>query len=254
MHSLARRECRPGVDEYGLHAYLCSIFVTVRPFPPQPHLHVPRRYGSLAPYGKGCQPDALFWIRNCTCFPRFSTASNGILRRDQRLSEVGVVKILERAANVSAILGVTVFLVLVFRGELAKRHPAGASAEGLIGRTVSLPGVIFPQQRNSLVLALSTSCHFCKESLPFYKDLTERSAGRLNVVAVLPQPAHEAQTYIQAATIKATQVVSADLDSIGVSATPTVLLLDSSGKVRGAWVGLLDDKAQKKLLAVVLPR
>jgi hypothetical protein len=163
-------------------------------------------------------------------------------------------KVLEKVANVSVILGVAVFLVLAFRGELAKRRPHNSSPESLVGKTIKLPGVAFPLEHNSLVLALSTTCHFCRESLPFYKDLSERSSGRLNVVAVLPQPQLEAQAYIQEAAIKATQVVSTSLDDIGVHGTPTVLLVDGTGKVRTAWAGLLDEKAQQKLLAAALDR
>lgn len=163
-------------------------------------------------------------------------------------------KILERAANLATIAGVAVFLVLVLRGELAKRRAPDMSPNAFVGKTVRLPGVSFPQPRASLVLALSTSCHFCKESLPFYKDLADQATGRVNVVALLPQSQAEAQSYVQEAGVKATQVVSSSLDSIGVNATPTVLLLDGTGKVQGAWVGLLDEKAQRNLLAMAFAR
>ena len=158
-------------------------------------------------------------------------------------------KLLEKMSNVALILGVGVFLVIVLRGELAKRHPPNTSPQALLGKTVSLAGVHFPQERNSLILALSTSCHFCKESFPFYKELTNKSLGRVDVFAVLPQPQVEAQTYIQGAAIQATQVISTNLDNIGVYATPTILLVNSAGKVQGAWVGLLDEESQHKLLA-----
>jgi thioredoxin-related protein len=162
-------------------------------------------------------------------------------------------KILEKIANISLILGVSVFLVIVARGEFAKHSLPDTSPKALLGKTIHLPGVSFPQQHDSLVLALSTSCHFCKESLPFYKDLSEKSQGRLDVIAVLPQTESEAQTYVQDAAVKTTQVVSASLDTIGVYATPTLLLVDNNGKVQDAWVGLLDEKTQQKLLAVALP-
>ena len=162
-------------------------------------------------------------------------------------------RFLEKAANVSMILAVAVFLVLVSRGELARHRLPDTSPKALVGKTLNLPGVHFPQDRDSLVLAISSSCHFCKESLPFYRELGERSDGRLNLVAVMPQTEPEARSYIQGAAVRATQVVSANLDSIGVRATPTILLVNGAGKVQNAWVGLLDEKAQQSLLAVVLP-
>jgi thioredoxin-related protein len=163
-------------------------------------------------------------------------------------------KIIEKVANVSVILAVAVFLVLVARGELAKRHPPNLSPDALLGKMVTLPGVTFPQGRNALVLALSTSCHFCEQSLPFYKDLTEKSNGRFDVIALLPQPEPEARSFIERASVKPTRVVSARLDTIGVNATPTILVVDNTGKVKSAWIGLLDETAQQKLMADALAR
>jgi hypothetical protein len=41
---------------------------------------------------------------------------------------------------------------------------------------------------------------------------------------------------------------------IGVRGTPTVLLVDGSGKVKQAWVGRLDEKSQQDLLSQALPK
>jgi len=163
-------------------------------------------------------------------------------------------KHLERAANLSVILGVTVFLVLAVRGELLKRQTADTSPHAIIGKTLSLPGVNFPPQHNSLVLALSTTCHFCKESLPFYRDLAGRLVGQIDVIAVLPQPQPEGQSYMRQATVNVKQVVSAGLGSIGVHGTPTILLVDSTGKVINVWVGLLNQKGQQEVLADALAK
>lgn len=167
-----------------------------------------------------------------------------------------LVKHLDRIANIAVIVAVVVFLALVVRGDFAwHRIPqtAQAPSQNLIGTTVSLPGVQFPKDRSSLLLVVSTQCHFCKDSLPFYKDLTAKSHGRLNVVAVLPQPQAEAQKFLQDAGVEANQVVTATPDTLGVRGTPTVLLVDSSGKVKHEWVGRLDQSGQKDLLEESLP-
>lgn len=164
-------------------------------------------------------------------------------------------RFLEKAANVAVIVGVVAFITVVVTDKLAPRafRPGTANpATELVGKTVRIPGVQYPRTRNSLVLALSTACHFCKASLPFYKELASKSLGRVDVVAVLPQPLSEAQDYIQQAAVPATRVISADLATIGVSGTPTVLLLDRTGKVQEAWVGELDEDRQKQVLSRVL--
>lgn len=163
-------------------------------------------------------------------------------------------KHLDRIANVAIILAVAVFLILVVRGEFFRRAPApGRSATALVGKTIHLPGVVFPAQRDSLVLGISTTCHFCNESLPFYKQLTDRAQGRIQVFAVLPQTQTESSRYLADAGLSAVHEVSADLGSIGVYATPTVLLIDNNGKVKSAWIGKQDEAGQRKILTTLLP-
>lgn len=167
-------------------------------------------------------------------------------------------KYLERIANIAIIVAVVVFLGLVVKGEFSRRNAPQFAAQGpspnLVGTTVRLPGVQFPKDRSSLLLVVSTECHFCKDSLPFYKDLTAKSRGRLNVVAVLPQPQAEAQKFLQDAGVEANQVVTATPDTLGVRGTPTVMLVDGSGKVKQVWLGRLDLKGEKSLLAAALPK
>lgn len=163
-------------------------------------------------------------------------------------------KYLDRMANLAIIIAVAVFLILVARGEFHRRAAATVqSPSTLVGKNIRLPGIHFPAERDSLVLGISTTCHFCNESLPFYKHLSNTLHGRLDMLAVLPQTQIEASRYLADAGLSGVHVVSADLASIGVYATPTLLLVDRNGKVKSAWVGKQDDASQGKILAVVLP-
>lgn len=85
-------------------------------------------------------------------------------------------KHLDKIANIAVIIGVAVFLVLVARNELTGRADPN-SPKALLGTKINLPELRVPLQRNSLVLALSTTCHFCKYSLPFYKSLAAQVQG-----------------------------------------------------------------------------
>jgi hypothetical protein len=162
-------------------------------------------------------------------------------------------KYLDRIANGAIVVVVAVFLTLVIRGEISRRTAAPARSPGaLVGKTIRLPGVQFPAQRDSLVLGISTQCHFCNESLPFYQQLTDSLRGRLDVFAVMPQAQAEAGKYLADAGLSSVHGVSADPGSIGVYATPTLLLVDSHGKVKSVWVGKQDEAGQRKILAAVL--
>jgi len=148
-------------------------------------------------------------------------------------------KHLEQIANIAVIVAVVVFLGLVVRGDVgwhkaAQAPPPIPSQQDLAGTTVRLPGLQFPTNQSTLLLVVSANCHFCKESMPFYKQLTEEARGRLNVIAVMPEPKPEAQKFLLDAGVETNQIVSATPDTLGVRGTPTVLLVEGSGKVKRA--------------------
>lgn len=95
-----------------------------------------------------------------------------------------------------------VFLTLVAHDRLFRHSaPSPPTPTTLVGKTISLPGHHFPAQRDTLVLVVSTSCHFCNESLPFYRQLIAQIQGRIDTVALLPQTQVEAETWFKGAGI-----------------------------------------------------
>jgi hypothetical protein len=91
------------------------------------------------------------------------------------------------------------------------------------------------------VLALSKDCHFCQESVGFYQRLTafrNTSPQGLRMVAVLPQSKEESANYLKEHGIGADEVVSMEVSKLGVSETPTLLLLDGQNKLEEMWVGM----------------
>jgi thioredoxin-related protein len=163
-------------------------------------------------------------------------------------------KYLDRIANIAVIVAVVALLVVILRGEFGRRRAPAAPTQSLVGKIVSLPGVQFPKDRSSLLLVVSTSCHFCKDSLPFYKKVTEELRGKLNVIAVLPQSQPEAQEFLRDAGVEADQIVSASVDKVGARGTPTLLLVGKSGAVEHEWLGKLDVKGQQEVLSLVAPK
>ncbi len=100
-----------------------------------------------------------------------------------------------------------------------------------------LPGVDWASNEKTLVLAISTTCHFCRESEPFYRRLRQELGGRMKIIAVLPPPTTEAEQYLKSADLRVDQVKELSLDRIGVRGTPTILLVDGKGVVTpSGWV------------------
>ncbi len=159
-------------------------------------------------------------------------------------------KRLDVMANVAVI--VTSVALLGFLGNsLYESHhaprPSVARARALVGSTVQLTGVDFTRKDKTLLIAISSTCHFCKESEPFYRQLSQTSSITTNLVAVLPMPQPDAESYVHSSISSSLQAISSPLDTMGVSATPTLLLVDREGKVINAWIGKLDDASQKQV-------
>jgi thioredoxin-related protein len=165
-------------------------------------------------------------------------------------------KWLDRTASIAVIVAVVVFLVVVARNEFfaPRPQPQPNPEKDLAGKTISLPGVAYTYGQDSLVLVVSTKCHFCQDSLAFYKQLTEKLHGKLDIIAVLPEPETEAKKFLADAGVQTEHVVKAVPNSLGVRGTPTVLLVDDKGKIKNVWVGHLDEAGQKQLLSTVLPQ
>lgn len=159
-------------------------------------------------------------------------------------------KRLDLVTNIVVI--VTSLVLLSFLGHLwlaDQRKPLSnvTQVKNLVGNSIQLKGVDFQQRDKTLLIAISDTCHFCKESQPFYRLLAETSSSKGNLVAVLSMPQLDADKYVHTWISPSIQSVSAPLDVLGVHSTPTLLLVDRSGKVRNAWVGKLDDAQQKQV-------
>jgi thioredoxin-related protein len=116
--------------------------------------------------------------------------------------------------------------------------------------TVSSLEIDWKQSRQTLILAISSSCHFCTESAPFYKTLA-RSKGDTRIIALLPQPVEDGRKYLEKLGVSVDEVRQTGLEKIGVHGTPTVMLIDASGAVKNSWVGFLSPEAELDVLRAV---
>lgn len=159
---------------------------------------------------------------------------------------------LEKLTNVAIIVA-----CLALVGNLARNYylssrpkprPAPEIAKGAV---VKLPGAASTIPQPTLVLALSKNCHFCQESVGFYQKLTafkNSSPQGLRLVAVLPEKQEEAASYLKEHGIGADEVVSMEVTKLGVSGTPTLLLLDGQNKLEELWVGKLNDSQETQVI------
>ena len=119
------------------------------------------------------------------------------------------------------------------------------------GTKISLPGIDWSKSTRTVVLALSTTCHFCSESAPFYQELQQQKRDDVRLVALFPQPVEESHAYLNRLRIGINDIVQSPLSSVGASGTPTLLLIDNRGAVVDSWVGKLTDVAAEQVRAQV---
>jgi hypothetical protein len=93
---------------------------------------------------------------------------------------------------------------------------------------------------STVVLYLSSTCRFCNQSVPFYRELSRvRTIERFRIVAIGREPAPSLKSYLALHEIDVDQVLSVGTRSLKMTATPTLLIVDSSSRVLDSWVGLL---------------
>ncbi|MFC6644547.1 peroxiredoxin family protein [Granulicella cerasi] len=122
----------------------------------------------------------------------------------------------------------------------------------LKGKVIHQPGMALGSGHKNLLLVVSTQCHFCQASLPFYKRLAPAatSAG-VHTVAFLPDDANTAGAFLENGGIKVDAVQSIQPSDIGVHATPTIILTDDTGKVIKDWDGQLSSARESEVLTEV---
>jgi hypothetical protein len=161
-------------------------------------------------------------------------------------------KKIEIVANL-AIIAVACLLAFVLVRNYVSKKEAGHSIEQSESQSfkgVKLPslGIDWRQSKQTLVLAISDTCHFCTESAPFYQKLVQ-TKGNTRTVAVLPQSVQAGQEYLRRLGVSVDEIRQLGLNTIGVQGTPTLLLVDDSGVVTDAWVGELSSEKQGEVLS-----
>jgi hypothetical protein len=160
---------------------------------------------------------------------------------------------LEKATNVAIILACVALVGNLARNYYRSSRPVPGLAPKIAkGAVVKLPGAAPATSQPTLVLALSKNCHFCQESVGFYQKLTafkNSSPQGLRLVAVLPEKREEAASYLKESGIGADAVLSMPVSQIGVTGTPTLLLLDGQNKLEEIWVGKLNESQESEVMA-----
>ncbi len=163
---------------------------------------------------------------------------------------------LDTIANIAIIIVCVIASVVLVRNFFFQpQQPAGGQPPYEKGeRLEALQAALPAGADRTLVLALSPQCHFCTESMPFYKRLVDernKKGSAVKVVAAVSQPEarEEEQKSFTSAGVQPDALIDIDFGTIKVPGTPTVLLVDKQGKILDFWVGKLDEDAEEDVIA-----
>jgi hypothetical protein len=121
-----------------------------------------------------------------------------------------------------------------------------------VGSRLALSGVSWADAPHSVVLAVSTNCPYCRSSAGLYKNLIYSAAKTKNfqLAAVLPEPLDAVKSSLPALGIDGlSNIQTASYSTLGLSATPTLLIVNRRAMVEAVWTGKLNGAQEAEVFA-----
>ena len=147
---------------------------------------------------------------------------------------------LETGTNVAVLLAALAALWLVIGGSIKGTRPNLYSGLRKGSLLPSVAGIDYSKSSQTLLIAMSANCEVCADSLPFYNRLRERilaHGSSISVIAVFPEAENEVKKYVQEQHLNLETFSGIDLNSLNLAGTPTMVLIDGSGKIIDFWIG-----------------
>lgn len=118
---------------------------------------------------------------------------------------------------------------------------------------VNLPGKDWTTSPATLVLAISRYCRFCTDSAPFYKTLfaAARSVGVPVTVITQDDEIEKTEEHLANLDLHISDLRKVSLRSLGITGTPTLFTVDGSGRTTRVFVGTLQPKEERDMIAFV---
>ena len=162
---------------------------------------------------------------------------------------------LERTTHILLIIVSLAGLAVLIRHEffpasLGRQYPV----QELVGSRLAIPGIDLPKRSPvALVVAVRSDCHYCTESLPFYREVDRRhkmSGNTVPLFFISTDPIEKLRAFVEGADIFPDGILSVNFKAVGVAGTPTFVVIDSTGTVRRAFYGRLTERNAREVLSM----
>jgi hypothetical protein len=162
---------------------------------------------------------------------------------------------LDVTTNIVVVLFAVVAISVLVKNYFAPQSPKNSVTIKKGSVFPEIAGVDFKETPRTLILALNVDCRYCTRSVPFYNSLArarQENANQVNIVAAFinKDPAL-VKSYADEKQLSVQAIAGVDLDKLGIHSTPTLILVDSSGKVLDSWSGELQPDAEREVFAAL---
>jgi hypothetical protein len=166
---------------------------------------------------------------------------------------------LETATNVAVLMAGLGVLTALSWGYFAERRRPSVESGLQKGNTLpKISGVDSSSWSPTLLIAMSTKCGFCTESISFYNKLAEleKTHRRIRIVAIFPEEEGKVEEYARQNKIDTgiTSFAGANLQALRINSTPTLILLDDRRQILDFWIGALRAEEQKQVIQALEQR
>ncbi|MEX1129995.1 MAG: hypothetical protein WEB50_15605 [Vicinamibacterales bacterium] len=111
----------------------------------------------------------------------------------------------------------------------------------------------FSRYSSTILLLVHSQCQFCTASMPFYRAISAAVAecSGVGLRFVSSQPLETARAYTSEHGLGDVDIISVSNGMLRGTGYPTVVVVDSSGKVTARWRGFLREDRQTQALAAL---
>ncbi len=165
---------------------------------------------------------------------------------------------MKNKVEVTANVVVIVLAVVIGSVFLKDRFASSGPAPNEVKVGDQLPGLHaynWKAHERTLVLALRNGCHFCEDSMPFYRRLAKleqsNQIGGVHLIAVFPDDPAIVRQVVETQQLTIEVLPGTELDQVKVQGTPTLILVDEQGRVSKVWMGELPAAEEAEVIAAI---
>jgi len=158
-------------------------------------------------------------------------------------------KRLDLIVNIS-IVSMAIVLIIALVNRFVSPEKSAGTGDSVTSVKLPLEGVDWARNRRTLILALTVDCSYCQESAAFYETVSDqlRRTGNGQFMAVFPNWSKAGEEYLKQLGISASEIRHEPFNLIGVTGTPTLILVSDAGIVMNKWVGKLRPDQEAEVL------